>query len=480
MYKLIISCNDVIKSLSSNHKIVNKGAVKRAYAYAEKKHKGQFRKTGEPYIMHPLRVAKFIADWGFESDVVSAALMHDIVEDCNTTVEEIQKQFGSGIADMVNTLTAVNNELHKAQGLTKQEIDNLSDAHLIRTMSDKALFIKIADRLDNLNTIEGVNEAKQFGKAQHTREILIPLVMKEGAYQLVDLLEELCFKIEHKDRYHEITTLYKKIRLENSITTQKMIHLFKELFSNASSLLPKELLPYQDCIVDFISNPRSTISIFRQLSQRAQNLNKELPKLLNKNNVALYDLTLVLDDAVSDPLDIFYKYYEAVLLDKEIYILDFCTTTYGDSNYLLLCDNMDNRYRFFIKTEEEHMKYRLGNIINTDTNLAFVDVNDIDPRDAYKNKIKVFRKDGSECFIDEGATVLDFAFAVHSELGLHFKYAMIDNSKTQLPAYTRLNEGDMITIITSDEKQAQISWFNYLKTSKAVHHLVRYFMTKDE
>lgn len=175
MYELNICIDDIINALCANHKIANKAAVNKAYTYAYEKHKGQVRKTGEPYIMHPLRVARAIASWGFESEVVAAALLHDIVEDCHTPVSEITEKFGSNIAGMVDTLTAVNKDLIKAQGLTKEEIDTMSDARLQKKMSEKALFIKVADRLDNLRTIDGVKEeAKESQRPSIPVRFLFP------------------------------------------------------------------------------------------------------------------------------------------------------------------------------------------------------------------------------------------------------------------------------------------------------------------
>jgi (p)ppGpp synthase/HD superfamily hydrolase len=110
-----------------------------------------------------------------------------------------------------------------------------------------------------------------------------------------------------------------------------------------------------------------------------------------------------------------------------------------------------------------------------ESSFSLRDINETEPRDTYNDKIKVFRKDGSAMLIDKGATVLDFAFYIHSELGYHFAYAMVDESRTQLPAYTRLNAGDRITIVTREDISPDITWFKYVKTSKAVHHLVRYF-----
>lgn len=472
MYKKIVKINDVLIALSSNYKCFNKDAVLDAYSYAHKKHDGQFRKTGEPYIMHPLRVAKLTAEWGFDSNVIIAALLHDVIEDCNVTKEELAKSFGPDIAEKVDKLSQVNKKLAKKQGYSKEEIDNQSDAKLLKSLDETTLFIKIADRIDNLNTMDAVKPVKQFKKAQHTREILLPLVQREKAYQLVDILEELCFKIEHEAHYKEICKTCRKIREENKLSQNKIFEIFSRSVSRHKSD------SHKNDIINFFYAPRSEISIYRQLSQNARNLKTDFFKLMTKENLALYDMTLIVSNHISKPFDVFLEFYENSEISKEIYIIDYCTTTYKDSNYLLIQDNMDNLYRLFIKTETEYMRYRLGNIVDQNPVNSFIDSNNIDsidPRDIYKKKIKIFLRDGSEFFIDEYATVLDCAFAIHSKIGLHFSYALINDSSTHLPAFTRLNEGDIVSIITSADSHPDIHWFNYLKTSVATHHLVKYF-----
>lgn len=472
MYKKIIKINDVLISLSANHKYIDKNTILDAYYYASQKHKGQFRKTGEAYIMHPLRVAKLTADWGFDSDVIIAALLHDVIEDCHTTHEEISEKFGVDIADKVEKLSQVNKELAQKKGLSKEEIDNRSDAKLLRSLDERTLFIKIADRIDNLNTMDAVKPEKQFKKAQHTRELLLPLVKLEKAYQLVDILEELCFKIEHQKHYDEICKTCNKIREENKLTQDAILKKISDYVTlNKSN-------SHQNDLIDFLYAPRSAISIYRQLSQCATNLKDDFFRLMTKDHLALYDLTLVVANHVEKPMDTFMQFYKEYNLADQFYMVDYRPTTYQDSNYILIQDNMDNLYRLFIKTEQEYMRYRLGNIVDENPIDSFVDsskIDFIDPRDAYKKKIKIFLRDGSERFIDEYATVLDCAFEIHSKIGLHFDYAMINHSTTHLPAYTRLNEGDIVTIMTSEKNTPDIRWFNYLKTSKATHHLVKYF-----
>lgn len=481
MYELIVTYQNVMDLLCKNHTQTDKHAVKDAYEYAARLHDGVFRKTGEPYIYHPLRVAKFVADWGFESDVVIAALLHDVVEDCGIPISEIEARYGSVIATAVDAVSALSDKDFEGMELSKRAKDILSDAKLQRKMNNKALYVKIADRIDNLSTIEGMSKDKQLAKAAHTREIIIPMAKIANAYYFVDVLEELCFKIEHADTYARISERYRKIRNINANKCHSTLDMFSSLFDSENKLVSNELETSQKYIINFFYNHRSRISIFRQISKDAENLKKDFDSLLTKRNIAMYDMTLIVSNELADPAstikpyDIFYNYYESILMSKGISILKYCSTTYNDSRYLLLTDEMDNLYRLFIRTEDEYKRFLYGDIIDENYIFAMDEVNEDSPADSSNEKIKVFRRDGSAMKIDKGATVLDFAFHIHSELGLHFEYAMVDESKTQLPPYRKLNDGDTITIVNNPDITPNLSWFNYVKTSKAVKYLVKYF-----
>lgn len=486
MYITDICIDDIMNELVKNHKVSNKKTVKKAYDYALEMHEGQTRKSGEPYIMHPLRVARFIATWGFESDVICAALLHDVVEDCHTTIDEVRRLFGDSISRIVDAVTSLDKDLKNADGLTKEEIDKLSDAKLQERMTEKALFVKAADRLDNLYTIDVFKKEKQIKKAKHTREVLIPMLMKEEAFKIIDQLEDLCLKIEHSERYDNINKQYIALCKANSYTTGSVLKLFTDVFHTGSMYVPTELRSYLDYVARFKYNTRSSISVYRQLTADANNINQDLPKLLNKKNIAMYDLTLVINDEKNSlhgpdrpyelsPLDVFFKIFEAVLVNHNICILEHKATTYGESNYFILRDEMDNLYRLFIKTETQYMHYKLGHVIDSDDYTFDSDFSNTESTP----KIKVFTKDGEAKYIDAGATMLDFAFMIHSELGFHFKYATIDNNKgQQADAYDRLSPGDQITIETDPEIQPKIQWFKYVKTERAIEHLIRKFSTE--
>ena len=480
-YEMTVSFKDIMNIYNRNHKVGNKHDIKKAYEYADGKHAGVFRGTGEPYIIHPLRVAKLVAEWGFESDVIIAAMLHDVVEDCDTPLSEIRDLFGTNVANIVDTVTSLSDRDYTGHTLTKFQRDLLSDARLQRKMSDKALYVKIADRIDNLNTLSGVREEKRIPKAEHTREIIIPMARLANAYRFVDILEELCFKTEHPKMYEEMTKKYKLLQTANSRKCRETLETLSNVFDPRRNNEASDLERYHRYIVNFLHSQRSCISLFRQISRDVDNLRDDWRALLSKENIALYDLTLIVSDELSEdnssihPNDVFFQYFDQVISRRGFYLIKYCFTTYRDTGYFLISDDMDNLYRFFVRTETSYQRYLYGNIVDADSSLALADINEIEPRDTYNEKIKVFRMDGSAMYIDKGATVLDFAFYIHSDLGFHFDYAMVDESRTRLPAYTRLNEGDTITIVASPEITPDINWFKYVKTSRAVHFLVRYF-----
>ena len=478
-YALVVNISDVMKAYSKNHKVGNKYGIKRAYEFAEKKHAGQTRGSGEPYIKHPLRVARLAAEWGSESDVIMAALLHDVAEDCGVPLSEIRELFGSNVEEIVDTVTALSDKEFANHTLTKAQKDLLSDAKLQSRMNSEALLVKIADRIDNLNTLSGVKPEKRVPKAEHTKEIIIPMARLAKADHLADVLEDLCFKIEHPKMYEDIEKQYRQLLKDNSKTCQETLNTLEETVSSGYS--SRALGKYRRYITGFVHSERPCISIYRQISREALNLKEDLPALLTKYKIELYDLTFIVSDEIDDekpgmhPYDVFFQYFDKALSSKGLYLLKYCFTSNKSTGYFLLSDEMDNLYRLFVRTELEYQRFLYGSIVDPDSNFSIDNVNEVEPRDTYNEKIRVFRRDGTAMDIDQGATVLDFAFYIHTDLGLHFDHAIIDESKTKLPLSTRLSEGDLVTIVTNDKVSPDITWFKHVNTSRAKHTLVKYF-----
>lgn len=478
MYTMDICIDDILRELDRNHKVTNKGNVIKAYNHAKQILKLPKRKTGEAYIMHSLRVAYLIAAWGFESDVICAALLHGISEIQPSSVKELADFFSPTVIKLIHTSDTIDNDFQSNPTPGKEELEYISSKYLQDKLSEKAFLIKIADVIDDLRTIDCFPEEQQLASAKFAREIVLPILLKEEAYHLIDIIEDLCLKIEHPERYHTINTMYAKLRHSNNYTTAETLKLFSQIFSAQSPIVAGEFATLRNSISSFTYNPRSSISVYRQINAQAEHLVKDLPKLLHKKNIAMYDLTLIINDnshsttsgePFSDytPNDIFLALYENFLATRNICLLDYSTTSYKDSKYYVLCDEMDNLYRVFVKSETEYRRYKLGHIIDIDPPIGKI-------ISGNNKKIKLFKRDHSSLYIDAGATMLDFAFAIHSEIGLHFDYALIDDSKTQHKAYERLNEGDTITIVTNPDIEPNLQWFRYIKTSKATDHLIKH------
>ena len=482
-YPLEVTYNDVMNIYAQNHKVGNKSGIRKAYEFAAKEHEGVLRGSGEPYINHPLRVARLVAEWGFESDVIIACFLHDLVEDCDVTLSDIEKMFGTNVADLVDAVTALSDKDFTDFTPSKEQLDLLSDVRLQEKMNLLALYVKIADRIDNLNTLFGVKEEKRIPKAEHTREILIPLAQLAKAYRFVAELEELCFQVEHPTRNEEIQTYYDQLCLENRRSTQQALRVISNAFDPGHEA-DESMGHILRHVVEFSYAKRTPVSIFQQISQNANSIS-DCRKLMSKANTPLYDLTLVVSDDLADknsvlkPADVFFECFEHLLLGKGFYLLQSCPSPEPLKSFYLISDDMDNLYRFYIRTATDQLRFQYGNISDEDGVLSITDVDEIEPRDTYNEKIRVFRKDDTYMMIDKGATVLDFAFHIHGDLGYHFDYAMIDESKTHLPNHTRLNEGDKITIVANEAIVPDISWFKHVKTSKGTAFLVKYFSKKE-
>ena len=478
-YKLEVSYNDLTNIFSQKNPGADRDGIKRAYAFANEKHGGTRRKSGEPYINHCLRTARLLAEHGFDSICLIAALLHDVVEDCDVTLTQIREMFGREAARTVDAVTSLSDRDYDGCKLTKKQRDILSDAKLLNKMNTRALYVKIADRIDNLSTISCFSEEKRLLKAQHTREMLIPLAQKAGAFYFVDQLEDLCFRIEHPAQLAQMEEACRRIHAENRLTTEKALDKLENIFDPLRNNYTKELVPYHRNIISFEHADRTMVSLFRQATASADKIG-DMRLLLSKETFAFHDLFLTVSNDLEEagtpvrPHDLFFKYFDLVLSREGFYIVDYRRTTHKDSTYFLLADERDNLYRLFIRTEEEKDRYRTGSRIDEDTFFQGT-VDEVEPRDAYKPKIKVFRKDGTAMLIDKGATVLDFAFHIHTGLGLHFKYARLNGNSTQLPAYTRLNDRDTVVITEEEDVQPTFTWFKYVKTSRSTDRLVRYF-----
>lgn len=480
MYTRDVCIDDIIFELERNHRNIYKKSVRQAAIFAAAAYKESRDKNGgdsSTGYMRALRVARFISSWGFENNTICAALLYDVVANDYKYAELIKQDFGDDVVDIINKV----NFFYLL--LKNGELDLAEDDELTKDKKniERALYIKAAERIDDLYTIDKfTNEEKQEIVSQTRR--LLELLTKERAFSVINHLEDLCLKIEDESLYAAIENKVDQICKANSYTIDSTLKYFDSLFLENDINLPEECRSYQSYVALYKSNRRSIVSVYRQFADVVtDNIDEELLGMITKKNVALYDLTLVISERdystrISDlpndmqPFDVFFKFYEYAMRKNGICIIGNKRTTYNDSHYFLLKDNMENMYRIFVKSESEYMRFRIGYVAE---NIMF----NKEPA-SLKGKIKVFTASGEARYIDDGATMLDFAFMIHSELGYHFKHAMV--GKTIRSKHDRLRAGDRVEIVIDSNIKPDMKWFKYVKTDYAIDSLIRQMSSKSK
>ena len=464
----------------------------RSYIFAYNKHNGQRRRDGEPYITHPLAVAKILANVGFESDLVSAALLHDVIEDCKVTYEELEQAFGSSIATVVDSVSQLKADNANDREIQKEDLDSLSDVKFLIETTEKnnrkAFYIKLADRIHNLSTIGSFPEEKKQAKVLHTRNILLPVARSLHIYKLVDILETLCLEIENPSIHQTISNGYHRILLENAYTIRGKDG-FKEFFRE---LITDSELEIRKNIVSLEFNERYTDSIYRNLLPYIKNI-KEIDKYITKEYIPLYNIYFVVNDnCVYTPEKIFFYYYKALHESKwKITVTGIGHAMGSGELFYFIKDRFGNQYRLFIQTENELLRFYHGVSITgseNDVRCHIMYINYSEPDEPQHKMIPVYRKNGKLEMIEEGATVLDFAFRINTSMGICCTYAIINDRKAKMPIHTRLRPGDVVEIRSDHNKEkpwediphASIRWFEYLHTREAIHALSRRLQTRME
>lgn len=474
---------DQILKVMSKQGLPDAALVRKAYVLALQVHGHDRRITGEPYIMHPLETAKILAETGHESEMAVAALLHDVVAECGVSLQQLEREFGTDIADTVNAVAEVGRFFSAEEEISKMDRDILSDVRFLEMLSEKhyrrAIYIKCADRIHNLRTIHVFSENVQKAKAYNTRKLLIPVAKKLHIHELADILGTLCLKIENAQVFNDIRNTYKSILEKNYDTLlgdQGLILSVKKMVSDDAAI--------GKYITSFEFVERREDSLLRDVSVKLHNIH-DVKEIFTKKNVALYDVFFITEDSFADsPETLFFEIYQ------ELHESKFRLTITGtgvlddtDVTYYKMEDRCGNKFRLFIQSESEHREFIHGitEFDDYDMRNGGSDVHGM-KMEAENRMITVFKKDGSPMLIKDGATVLDFAFAIDRNIGICAKYALVNGSNSQVPIYKKLSSGDMVEIISDHQKgkedddipHATVRWFEYVNTKEATKALSRW------
>jgi len=464
--------------------------ISRVFAFARQAHGNDRRKDGQPYICHPLAVARIISHHlGMGSTSISAALLHDVVKETDTTFEEIDDTFGERIGNLVRGLTRISggnvrfvteetsDAAHPGIKNPEEQAENFRNLLLTMCEDVRVILVKIADRLHNMRTLSALPPLKQHRIANETLYLYAPLAYRLGLFEIKSELEDLSLKYEHPEEYEEI-----KQKLKESEESRE--RLFKTFSAPIIGLLDGLGLKYT-----FKARLKSTYSIWNKMRK------KRIPF---EEVYDLYAARIVFtpQSDESEKTDC-WRIYTAITSVYKLHpdrIRDWIShpknngyealhvTVMGpDGNWIeiqIRSERMDEIAEHGLAV---HWKYKRGkqaevngemdkwvkNIKNIldDPNPNALDFLDTIKLNVLSSEIYVFTPKGDLKELPKGATALDFAFALHTKLALHAEAARINHELK--PLNTQLESGQQVEIITSESETCQLGWAAFVTTSKA-------------
>lgn len=452
----------------------DKKIIRKAFDVAVEAHKEQRRKSGEAYIFHPIAVAKIVArDIGLGSTAIAAALMHDVVEDTEITVQDIEKMFNPKIAKIVEGLTKIP-KVKQDQEISLQA-ENFRKMLLTLNDDVRVILIKIADRLHNMQTMEGMADYKQAKIASETLYIYAPLAHRLGLYNIKTQLEDLGLKYTEPDVYHDIVSKIKETKEEQDAYIKSI-----------SEILSKSLV---DEGIDFIikGRPKSIYSIRRKMRVQGVTFDEVYDKfalrIIYKSNehdekfLAWKIYSLITDhyrpspsrlrDWISSPKSSGYEALHVTVMGPmgrwvEIQVRSERMDEIAEKGYAA-----HYKYKNNSDAEEHGLEIWLNQLKEAleNSNTNAVDFVEDFKLNLYAKEIYVFTPKGEIKSLPKGATTLDFAFSIHSEIGVKTRGTKV-NGKL-VPLNHVLNSGDQVEIITSPNQKPNAQWLDYVTTSRA-------------
>ena len=453
--------------------------IQRAYAYADEKHKNQLRKSGEPYIIHPLAVAEIVAEIGLDTDAIAAALLHDCLEDTDASFEEISRLFGETVANLVEGVTKLTRVQYST--MEEQQMENLRKMFMAMSKDIRVILIKISDRLHNTRTLQYQTPAKQISKSMETMEVYAPLAHRLGMQKIKWELEDTSLQYLDPEGYQEIIDYLKKN--EDSANS----------FMNAIQSKITDRLASVGIHGSIYGRIKHTYSIYRKM--RAQ----------NKTIDELYDLYAfrVIVDNIADCYNVLghiHDLFNPIPGRFKDYISTPKPNMY-QSLHTTVIGSQGIPFEVQIRTWEmhytaeygvaAHWKYKLGlqKQDKLDEKLAWMrqfienqkDVDDAEDivrsikSDLSGEEVYVFTPKGDVIALPAGATVIDFAYAIHSAVGNRMVGAKVDGRIVPLDYKVKI--GEIVEVLTTSAAGHGPSrdWLNIVKTSEARNKIRSWF-----
>jgi len=475
----------LIQKVKSYYPAADKELLRRAFDFAFNAHQGQHRRSGEDYIVHPLEVAMILAQLQLDEVTIAAALLHDVAEDTKATLEDIEREFGSEIALLVDGVT----KLSRIESKTKQEqrADNLRKMFLAMAKDIRVILIKLADRLHNMRTLKYQSSHKQKEIAEDTLEIFAPLAHRLGIFELRWQLEDLALRYLHPEEYYDLVQKINKRRQERERDLEKVIAVLKDK------------LEEMGIEAEIEGRPKHLYSIYNKIHQKGRELSE------------IYDLIAVrvIVDSIKDcyaVLGIVHTLWKPIPGRFKDYIAMPKPNMYQSLHTTVIASEGEP-FEIQIRTSEmhrtaeygiaAHWRYKEGkegkegpsdfeNRLSwlrqvlewqqeTKDSLEFMDSLKVD---LFSDRVYVFTPKGNVVELPAGSVPLDFAYKVHTEVGHQCVGAKVNGRL--VPLNYKLRTGDIVEIITRQGSTPSRDWINIVRSSQAKNKIRTWFRKKEQ
>ncbi len=459
------------------------GLLARAYQFSDRAHAGQRRKNGDPFVTHCIEVAKILADLQLDSVTVASGLIHDVIEDTDITLGDVEREFGREIAQIVDGLTKIGDL--PMTSLQERQVENYRKLLLSIAKDVRVIMVKLADRLHNMRTLDYLDPPKRARIAQETRDLYAPLAHRFGLAKMKAELEDLAFKFLETDEYRQLAKLVVQKRAERAALVEEMAAPLRTRLADAGIV-----------VYEATGRPKHLWSIYKKMQKRDKPYEEIYDllaiRVLVENVQECYHALGVIHGEWT-PLQERIKDY--IASPKSNGYQSLHTTIFGPRHTLF---EIQIRTRDMHRTAEygiaAHWLYKTGDPDNDELDKALhwfrqvlemqLDAETPDQfleflkLDLYQDEIFVFTPAGDVIQLPRGATPLDFAFAVHTEVGVHTQGAKVNG---RIVALSReLRNSETVEIIRSPNSRPSRDWLAHVRTGRARHKIRQWLRVEEQ
>jgi len=476
---------DLISKLSYINNEKEKEEIRKAYLFAEVKHRGQFRKSGEPYIVHPLNVGIILTSIYADSETIEAALLHDVLEDTDCTTDEMEKEFGETVTKLVLGVT----KLSKIHFST--ENDYLIDYYkkIIVGISEdvRAIIVKLADRLHNMRTLWALPIEKQHKIAKESLEILAPIAHHLGIHKVKSELEDLSLRYLKPNIFYDIAEKLNNTKLERDKTVMEMMQEVTNLLNN------------HEIVHEIKGRSKSIFSIYNKLNKGKKfsdiydllglrilvNTEQECYLALGIIHSKFRPLPRRFKDYIAMPKPNMYQSLHTTVFGLDGYLFEIQIRTHemnevaenGIASHWAYKENKDAKANMQSTTEQKLQFFKSIMDLNNDKMSSEEFVHSVKD-EVLNNNIYVFTPKGDIFELPKGATPIDFAYKVHTKVGETMVGAIVNNSI--VPLNYELQNNDIVKINTNKNSTPSKEWINIAKATQTKNKIKSYFSKNEK